>query len=186
MNKNLKRVWNFVSWTLILAVVLLAILLGGIRLIGLTPYTVLSGSMEPAYPVGALIYVKAVPPEQVQVGDPITFHLAGGQLAGTHRVIAIDPAGQGFTTKGDANNTPDASPVPYQALIGVPVFCIPYLGYVSGVLTQPPAMYLAWSALAILLVLAFLPDLLAAAHRADKRTAEKKAQNDGEPPKGII
>jgi signal peptidase len=179
MPRSVKRIWNIVSWALVLCVVALAVLLGGIRLIGLTPYTVLSGSMEPAYPVGSLIYVKAVPPEQVEVGDPITFRLQGDQIVGTHRVIAIDPASQHFTTKGDANNAPDASPVPYQALIGIPVFCVPYLGYVSGVLTQPPTMYLAWSALAILILLIFLPDLLAAGHRADEAAAGKAPKITG-------
>lgn len=185
MPRSVKRIWNIVSWALVLCVVALAVLLGGIRLFGLTPYTVLSGSMEPAYPTGSLIYVKAASAEQVQVGDPITFHRSDGVVA-THRAVAIDQAASSFITKGDANNTADASPVPYQALIGIPVFCIPYLGYVSGVLTQPPLMYLSWSALAILILLMLLPELLSAADRADKRTAEKKARDNGETPKGMI
>ena len=52
-----KKIWNVVSTVLVAAVVLLAVLLVGVRLFGLQVYTVLSGSMEPAYPVGSLIYV---------------------------------------------------------------------------------------------------------------------------------
>ena len=55
MNPTVKKVWNAVTWVLVLCVAVLAFLLAGVRLIGYTPYTVLSGSMEPTYPVGSLI-----------------------------------------------------------------------------------------------------------------------------------
>lgn len=48
----LKRLWNIVTTVLVAAVVLLAVLLVGVRLVGLTPFVVLSGSMEPTYPTG--------------------------------------------------------------------------------------------------------------------------------------
>ena len=38
-----RRVWNAVSTVLVLGVVLLAFLLVGVRLVGLTPYAVLPG-----------------------------------------------------------------------------------------------------------------------------------------------
>lgn len=43
---------------------------GGRAAGGADPFVVLSGSMEPTYPTGALIYVKKVPAEQIQVGTP--------------------------------------------------------------------------------------------------------------------
>ena len=64
-----RRVWNAVSTVLVLGVVLLAFLLVGVRLVGLTPYAVLSGSMEPTYHVGSLIYVGKIAPEEITVGD---------------------------------------------------------------------------------------------------------------------
>lgn len=36
----------------------LSIAFAGVRLVGLTPFAVLSASMEPQYPVGSLIYVQ--------------------------------------------------------------------------------------------------------------------------------
>ena len=59
------------------------------KVIGFIPYAVLTDSMEPAYSVGSLIYVKESAPETIQVGDVITFRLdvKSGQLA-THRVVA--------------------------------------------------------------------------------------------------
>lgn len=58
MNKSLKRIWNVVSSVVVALVMLLALLLVGARVIGLQVFTVLSGSMEPAYHTGSLIYVK--------------------------------------------------------------------------------------------------------------------------------
>ena len=53
-----KRVWNIVSGVLIAIMVVLVVMLVGVRLIGYQPYCVLSGSMEPTYHTGSLIYVK--------------------------------------------------------------------------------------------------------------------------------
>jgi signal peptidase len=44
-------------------------------------------------------------------------------------------------------------------VIGTLVLAIPYLGYVSNYIQNPPGMYVAISAGAILMVLVFLPDL---------------------------
>lgn len=55
--------------------------------------------MEPYYHVGSIVFVdKHVTPEEIQVGDPITFHLENGAVA-THRVIEIDEEAREFTTK---------------------------------------------------------------------------------------
>lgn len=162
------------SWLMVAAIVVLAILLAGVRLVGLRPFVVLSGSMEPAYHVGALIYVKGCQPEDVQVGDAITFVLDENLTVATHRVVRIDAENQHFYTKGDANNAEDGAPVYFKNLIGRPVFTIPRLGYLSNWLTNPPGMYIAIAAGAVFLILLFLPDALKKADEADRRAAEKK------------
>ena len=55
------------------------------RLFGYTPYAVLSGSMEPEYPVGSLIFVHSVDAETLQPGDAATFHRSDGAVV-THQV----------------------------------------------------------------------------------------------------
>lgn len=177
MNPTLKKIWNFAAWVLVAAVVALAILLAGVRVVGITPYAVLSGSMEPVYPVGSMIYVKAAQPEDVSVGDPITFYLDEGLIA-THRVIEVNESEGCFRTKGDANNAEDGSPVPYENLIGKPLFCVPRLGYVSSWISKPPGTYIAGCCAVALLVLMFLPDVLDAADAADKKAAEKKNKDE--------
>ncbi|MFR6424841.1 MAG: signal peptidase I [Oscillospiraceae bacterium] len=143
MSKQVQKVCNAISTAAVVLVVILALLLVGVRLVGLRPMCVLSGSMEPTYHTGSLIYVKPCAPEDVQVGDAITFVLNEDLDVVTHRVISIDAENEHFYTQGDANDAPDGAPVYFKNLIGRPVFTIPYLGYVSHWVSNPPGMYLA-------------------------------------------
>lgn len=110
MSHSFKKVWNVVSTVLVVLVVLLAVALVGVRLVGLNTYVVLSGSMEPTYHTGSLLYVKSVDPQDLRVGDPITFMLNEDTVA-THRIIEILPDEEDssvlrFRTQGDANDAP--------------------------------------------------------------------------------
>ena len=164
MPKTVKTIWNILTTVLVAAVVLLAVLLAGVRIIGLTPFAVLSGSMEPAYHVGSLIYVQKVAPENIQPGDPITYVLNEDLLVATHRVVEIDKVNSYFFTKGDAN---------FNNLIGKPVFTIPKLGYVASALSTQKGMILSGTAILVLLILVFIPDLLKKAEEADARAKQK-------------
>lgn len=165
MNKTLKRIWDICTSVLVGIVLLLALALVGVRLLGLQVYTVLSGSMEPAYPTGSLIYVQQVEHSALQKGDVITFLLDSDTVA-THRIVAVvpdeeDPSLLRFRTKGDANEAEDGGKgVLSENIIGTPVFTVPYLGYVANFIQNPPGRYIAISLGAILLILVFLPDLL--------------------------
>lgn len=163
MSQTLKKIWNVFSSILVGIVVVLALLLVGARIVGLQVFTVLSGSMEPTYHTGSLIYVKKVDPYTIEEGQPITFMLDENTVA-THRVVGIvpdeeDPTVIRFRTKGDANDAEDGSLVHYKNVIGVPIFSIPYLGYLAEYIQHPPGMYVAISAGAILLLLVFIPDI---------------------------
>ena len=157
---NLKKLWDTLSTALVAAVVVLALLLVGFRLVGFRVFNVISGSMEPTYSVGDLLYVKPVEPEDVRVGDPITFVLNENLVVATHRVVDIDEENQFFITKGDANANADASPDFRPNLIGVPKFHIPLLGYVSDYVQHPPGTYVTIAFCIVLLAAVFLPDLL--------------------------
>lgn len=179
MSDTVKKVWNVVSTVLVVIVVLFAILLVGVRLFGIQVFSVISGSMEPEYPVGSLIYVKEVDASEVEVNDVITYVLPN-DMPSTHRVISIDRQNQHFQTKGDANETPDGAPVHFKNLIGKPVFTIPLLGYVAHFIQHPPGMYIAIAIGAVLLILVFLPDLL---KKNDGKTKDKKEAKEPEEPK---
>lgn len=175
MPNTLKKVWNFISTIVVVLVVIFAVLLIGVRLFGVQVYSVISGSMEPEYPVGSLIYVKDINPSEIEVNDVITYVLPS-ETPSTHRVVRIDEENQLFYTKGDANETEDGAPVHFKNLIGTPVFKIPYLGYVAYYIQHPPGMYIAIAAGAVLLILVFLPDLF----KKDKKKDEQFPETDGD------
>lgn len=160
MKYTFKRIWNTVSTVLVVLVVLCAVFLMGSRMLGYRVFSVISGSMEPQYRVGDLIYVKEVDINAIQVGDPITFVLNEDLVVATHRVIQVDAENKHFYTKGDANEIADHDPVHFNNVIGVPQFSIPLLGYVSDFIQNPPGMYITLAAGAVLIILVFLPDML--------------------------
>lgn len=174
--KTGNKVWNIFTSVLVVLVVIAALLLAGARLVGLQVFTILSGSMEPAYHTGSVIYVKEIDPADIKVGDPITFMLNEDTIA-THRVVEVvpdedDPSVLRFRTKGDANDSVDGGLVHYKNVIGTPVFTIPYLGYVASFIQNPPGMYYAIALGVVLLALVFLPGMLDDGKK-DKAKSEK-------------
>jgi len=164
MSKTIKKIWNSVTWVLVVILVIMAVMLAGVRLIGLQPMTVLSGSMEPEFKTGDLIYVKEVDYRELKAGDVITFK-PGDETVATHRIVEVVPDETDSTvvryrTKGDANDSEDGSLVHCRNVVGTPVFSLPKMGYVANYIQNPPGSYLAISGAAILMLLMFLPDLL--------------------------
>ncbi len=146
MNFKAKKTLKIISDILVILVVVLAFLLHGVKLFGLTPYSVLSGSMESVYPTGSLIYVVKTDPEKLKVGDAITFKMDNGTTA-THRIVELvaDEENRSiirFRTKGDENKIVDGPPVEFEDVIGKPVFCIPLLGYLATYILHPPGKYI--------------------------------------------
>lgn len=176
-----RKIWNVLSTVLVALVVVFAILLVGVRVLGFKVFTVLSGSMEPVYHVGSLIYVKPCEAAEVEVGDPITFVLNEQLVVATHRVVAIDVDEEGITrfyTKGDANDSPDGAPVHQANLLGKPVFTIPYLGYVANYIQNPPGTYISIAVGALLILLMFLPELISAFKDDETEAKEEKKEEN--------
>ena len=184
MGKTLKKILNVISTILVAIVVVLALLLVGARFIGLNVYTVLSGSMEPTYHVGSLIYVKDVDTDELKAGDVITYMLDEDTIV-THRIVDVipdetDPSIIRFQTKGDANDSVDGSLVHYKNVIGTPVFSIPKLGYLANYIQKPPGRYIAISAGSIILLLVFLPDLFSDDDKSEKKKKKQKNGNNND------
>lgn len=155
-----KKIWDIISTVIVVLVVCAAVFLMGSRLVGLQVFNVISGSMEPTYSVGDLLYVNTkTAPESVKPGDVITFVLNEDLVVATHRVTRVDAENQRFYTQGDANEHEDVSPVLFKNMVGTPVFSIPLLGYVSAWIQKPPGMYIAIGGGVLLLATVFLPDL---------------------------
>lgn len=176
--EKFKKIWNVITTVLIALIVLMAVMLAGVRFVGLQVFTVLSGSMEPTYHTGSIIYVKEVDYKSLQIGDPITFMMDEDTIV-THRITEIlpdteDPEVLRFRTKGDANDAEDGTPVHYKNVIGKPVFSIPKVGYAVDFVQRPPGMYLGIAVGALLLMLIIIPELWWEEPERDESDKQKK------------
>lgn len=140
------------------------------------PYSVLwvlSGSMEDTIPESSYILVRTVDPENVEVGDVITFRSTNPILNGsfnTHRVTEVIGDHESFITKGDnpvTNPIPDVEPVPAENVVALYVCNLPVLTAIGRLYSKPAGLIitvaLMFGGIAIWLVLNVL---------------EKKAQTD--------
>lgn len=95
--------------------------------IGIRPYVVLSGSMEPEIGVGSIVFVNQNAKfDELKADDVISFRKA--DLMVTHRVFKIED--DKIVTKGDANEVEDGGYVTADMLIGKDVFVLPKLGFI--------------------------------------------------------
>lgn len=122
----IKKIHTVLSVILIMVIVLLGGLFFIPNILGYKPYSVLTGSMEPTYSIGSLIYVKEVAPDTLKTGDVIT--MAGGGTPITHRIVEIDSEQQLVYTQGDANQSMDGA-TPFNEIKGkVAKIHFPFLG----------------------------------------------------------
>ena len=97
---------------------------GYVSIGGYSFFKVVTGSMEPEIPVGALILSKETEMNDIEVGEVVCFRSKSPDMFGkiiTHRVIEIVNAEDNtlqFITKGDANLSLDGYYVSQQNLIG--------------------------------------------------------------------
>lgn len=180
MPQQVKKIWNIITTVLVVILIAVVVLMVGVRLFGIKPYTVLSGSMAKVYPVGSLIYVKDVDPHELKVGDPVTFMLNESAVA-THRIIEVipdekDPSVIRFRTKGDNNKDEDANLLHSNNVIGKPIFCIPFLGYVANYVQNPPGKFIALGACAVLLVAVMIPSFTKDGESDEDKPSESSAE----------
>ena len=112
----------------VLTMVWLVLAIGFLLLfvLGIKPYIVLSGSMEPAIRTGSLCMINEQSPyEQIKKGDVIAFWQ--GEMRVTHRVLQVHP--EGLETKGDANDVSDGVTTTKENYVGKTVCSIPFMGY---------------------------------------------------------
>jgi signal peptidase len=143
---------------------------------GYKPLAILSGSMEPAYNVYGLVVVDTnVVPEDIAEGDVISF-MSGEDTTVTHRVIGIDRGARIFSTKGDANNTEDFAPVPFDNLVGRAALHVPWLGYILTNMKTQQGIGMGAIMLALLVALFAIPAILAPGDQAkqDGERAKKR------------
>ena len=139
---------------------------------GHRPYTVLSGSMEPAIGTGDVVVVKRMAPAEAAVGDVVTFSdpKRSGRLI-THRVRSAHARGDqiDFVTKGDANNVVERWRVARSGVISRVQYRVPEVGRLA-LWTRTPAGLIA---------LVLLPLLVLAVHEIVRIWRPREEQRRG-------
>lgn len=165
-NNKFNQVSNLVLNIIIAITIVLIIALGGVRLIGFTPFAVTSGSMIPEYDVGSIVYVKGISPEELQVGDDISFYLGEDRKTiATHRIGEINKEEKYVRTYGinnkdsQGNQINDAAPVDFDYIIGKVHFSIPKLGYIYLFALNPNGKKLLVCIVALVVVLQLIFNL---------------------------
>lgn len=125
-----KQSFNFLSifdWIRNIFFVLAIVLILGAAVclvMHLKPAVVKSGSMEPTFKAGGVVFINKN--AKYDVGDPIAFYVGSNYV--THRITGVGEGG--YITQGDANESEDPWQVTDEMIDGKVVFHIPYIGFV--------------------------------------------------------
>jgi len=145
---------------------------------GYERYVITGGSMSGTFEKGSIAFEKAVPVEDLEVGDVITYLPppdAGHSDLVTHRILTTETDERGarvFTTQGDAN--PDPDPWRFSLLDGTqPVVqtTVPYVGHAFIALADPNTRRLVIGVPAGLIALLAMVQLVRAATSRDEHDA---------------
>lgn len=154
----MKKIYDGIITALLVIMIILIAVMFVPKIFGVSPYVVVSESMEPTYSKGDLIYVKK-DASDIENGDVITFYTDKDTIV-THRVTGINGSDNTYTTRGDANQTDDPRPVSMNNVIGKPVFSVPKLGILADVLSGRNGKIMYAGIIIILLLLLFLGDAI--------------------------
>lgn len=153
-----KKIGNIITSIVMIVLLIIAGILYIPKIFGVTPMVVLSGSMEPTYRVGALVFVRAVDTADLVVGDNVTFHMNGGDTVVTHRIAEINKEAQTMITKGDNNNVRDGE-LSLSNVIGKAYdFSIPWMGYLAVYLNTTAGLITLLVLVAVCMLISYLLD----------------------------
>lgn len=149
---------------------------GNVKILAVT-----SGSMEKAIHVGSVVIVR--PSSSYQVGDIINFVTPDAKSdkdTTTHRIYQIGNEGGSatYTTKGDANSSPDMRTINEQAIKGKVIFTLPWVGYGLGYIKTLPGLILIIIVPAVVIVVEEVINIKKEARKilAKRRDEKKRAK----------
>lgn len=178
----MKKFWSIFLNTILVAFVIVGVLL----IVSIVPiknnyriFSVMSGSMEPAIPVGSLIVVK--PTVEYQKDDIITFKST--QKEGdftTHRIDEVrDVDGlKSYITKGDANEMPDFESVDAERVVGREIFTIALAGYVLWFVKTLPGLIIIIIIPALIIIYDEMDKIKKEIKKFKNKKNKKKGKND--------
>lgn len=131
--------------------------------VGIVPYIVLSGSMEPSISTGSIVLVDTTE-KDYRIGDIISYKIED-QIV-THRIVKIENGV--YKTKGDSNEIEDSVSLNISQIIGKVKASIPKLGYLISHLKSKQIVLL----MIAILFLSNLFDIL-----SENRSQKTKKEN---------
>ena len=153
MNVFIKVIKGLIN-SLMTLVLIIGITFIALYIIGIEPFVVETGSMDPAIQAGSLSFInKHVKYDSIKEHDVIAFTVSTGNRV-THRVINITE--DGFETKGDANNASDGISTTRMNFIGKNIFSIPKLGYAVKIVQTTRGKIILVTIIIVVLLLGFL------------------------------
>ena len=157
-----RRLLDAVLIVLILVVVFGVVLAKVVPLTGRQTIIVGGRSMEPAIAMGSAIVVTPVVAADLRVGEVVSLRAGKDKALFTHRIVSIDERSTGtwVHTKGDANVSPDPSPVPAADVVGRVDVAIPLAGYLIALLSIPTGVLFLIGLAATLLAAVWLLESL--------------------------
>ena len=120
-------------------------------LLGVSAQFVRSGSMEPDFGTGALVFAREASVSDLTEGDVVSIQTEGSRI--THRIVEIHRDGDmaTLTLQGDANRNPDTRTHTVSSADRV-FLDVPWLGYPLGWLRAPLGMIILAGLAVVLLV----------------------------------
>jgi len=123
-----------------------------------------------------------VEPADIGPGSIIAYR--SGEPLITHRVVdVIDESELSFITKGDANQSPDLSPVPAASVVGKVIFDVPYLGYLAAFVKTPLGFLLAIFLPGLAIIGLELKNMWQVVLKKETARASPQAESKAAPPK---
>jgi len=142
----------------VLAIAVLGVGLGArlAPMAGYELFSIRSGSMQPAMPVGSLAIV-ARDASTLTEGQAVAFRLPS-RVVVTHRIVEVVETDTGtyLRTQGDANEDPDPSLVPATAVVGPVQVSLPLIGFLLAMLGMPIGLVAILSVAATLITAIWL------------------------------
>ena len=166
--KILNYLFKGLSW-IVIAVIVMYMAIAAPLIMGFRPVVVLTGSMQPTFPVGSIVYYHKCAFEDLQEGDPITFKAEDALV--THRITTVNGISRTVVTKGDNNPTEDPAPVEENQIVGKTTkFAIPFAGYFVTYGKEPAAI----AVMAAILLINYVLENLCSGQKGEKKYDEKK------------
>jgi signal peptidase len=131
-----------------------------------------STSMIPSLNVGDLLVLKAYTSDAISVGDIVVYNAAWHDKPIVHRVVEIQIVGTEYHyyTKGDNNTERDPGYRLYGDIVGVVVFVIPLIGYITLFLHTTAGFA---TAIIIMLALIIIPEIVCEKEENEDNTQEQ-------------